>query len=95
MNYSLLPCTTAVAGLLLTAATSVRAQEAGSSSSRFSVQAHYGVNGNFFTSSQVNESSGEYTRTNFLGTAGGGAVATGLPQAAPWHWSTPAASTLG
>lgn len=75
MNYSLLPCTTAVAGLLLTAATSVRAQEAGSSSSRFSVQAHYGVNGNFFTSSQVNESSGEYTRTNFLGTAGGGAVA--------------------
>ncbi|TGD77924.1 hypothetical protein [Hymenobacter wooponensis] len=75
MNYSFLPRTAAVAGLLLIVATGVRAQEAAPSSSRFSIQAHYGVNGNFFTSSQVTEFPGEYIRTNFLGTAGGGAVA--------------------
>jgi hypothetical protein len=77
MNYSFLLHTAAVVGLLLVAATSVQAQKNKPSvvDGRFSVQAHYGVNGNFFTSSQVTESPREYTRTNFLGTAGGGAVA--------------------
>ncbi|QJX46747.1 hypothetical protein HMJ29_07260 [Hymenobacter taeanensis] len=55
--------------------TTVYAQNTEPSTGRFSLQAHYGVNGNFFTSSQVREFPGEYTRTNFLGTAGGGQVA--------------------
>ncbi|SNC76855.1 hypothetical protein SAMN06265337_3596 [Hymenobacter gelipurpurascens] len=67
--------TVAVAGWATLVASSVCAQSTAPASGRFSLQAHYGINGNFFTSSQVTEFSGEYIRTNFLGTAGGGQVA--------------------
>ncbi|GGG39758.1 hypothetical protein [Hymenobacter glacieicola] len=48
---------------------------------RFTLQVHYGANGNFFTSTQVTEGPREFVRTHFLGTAGGGAVAYRLTPA--------------
>lgn len=70
-----MPRAVAVAGLATLMASAAHAQSQEPASGRFTIQAHYGVNGNFFTSSQVTEFPGEYTRTNFLGTAGGGQVA--------------------
>jgi len=75
MTSSLVLRAIAAAGWAMLVASSVCAQSTAPAPGRFSLQAHYGANGNFFTSSQVSEYAGEYTRTNFLGTAGGGHLA--------------------